>query len=220
MPTSKSYTGYVYLIGSERYGWYKIGKSINPDIRVQDLGILLPFKVDLYGLWGTGDHSRLESSFHREYQPYNINGEWFTFPAEVVEEILISYPPYFADRIFPLSIGETRIISSSPREDYDLTRMKISRVWAQPSKEEPIPADPEQPWAYGREYYSVFSGAVQEALRLNPHMDKKTARSHLKPAVRGLWCQPMDIFAKALDNAIKNLKGSVARNAETGLNSG
>ena len=33
--------GYVYLIGNSIFGWYKIGKSISPEIRIKDLGILL-----------------------------------------------------------------------------------------------------------------------------------------------------------------------------------
>jgi len=34
--------GYVYLIGSPTFGWYKIGKSRKPEIRIENLGILLP----------------------------------------------------------------------------------------------------------------------------------------------------------------------------------
>ena len=31
--------GYVYLIGTPVFGWYKIGKSKTPVVRVQNLGI-------------------------------------------------------------------------------------------------------------------------------------------------------------------------------------
>ena len=39
--------GYVYLIGTPIFGWYKIGKSKTPEVRIKDLGILLPFKLHI-----------------------------------------------------------------------------------------------------------------------------------------------------------------------------
>ena len=39
--------GFVYLIGSPLFGWYKIGKSKTPEVRVSNLGILLPFKLKI-----------------------------------------------------------------------------------------------------------------------------------------------------------------------------
>ena len=56
-PSNPSYRGYVYLIGSSRFGWYKIGKSRSATIRVQTLGILLPFKVEVFAVWMTDNPS-------------------------------------------------------------------------------------------------------------------------------------------------------------------
>jgi len=54
--------GYVYLIGTPIFGWYKIGKSITPEIRVKDLGILLPFKIKVMAIWKAENHHLMESS--------------------------------------------------------------------------------------------------------------------------------------------------------------
>ena len=57
-------SGYVYLIGSPLFGWYKIGKSKTPEIRVNHLGILLPFKIHIIGVWSAKNHSLLETTLH------------------------------------------------------------------------------------------------------------------------------------------------------------
>lgn len=88
-----SYRGYVYLIGSSRFGWYKIGKSRTAAIRVQTLGILLPFKIEVFGIWKAGDPSALEVAMHCRYAEQHINGEWFSFSPEQLTAILGSEPP-------------------------------------------------------------------------------------------------------------------------------
>ncbi len=80
--------GYVYLIGSERFKWYKIGKARRPEIRIRDLGILLPFKIRVFAVWQSEDCDRLESRLHQDYSEYNINGEWFHFANHKVREIV------------------------------------------------------------------------------------------------------------------------------------
>ena len=70
------YSGYVYLIGSPIFGWYKIGKSITPEVRIKDLGILLPFKIHVIGVWGAKNHHQLERALHEIHKDRRINGEW------------------------------------------------------------------------------------------------------------------------------------------------
>lgn len=53
-------SGYVYLIGSPIFGWYKIGKSITPEVRIKNLGILLPFKIDIICIWKAENHHKLQ----------------------------------------------------------------------------------------------------------------------------------------------------------------
>ena len=72
-------SGYVYLIGSPTFGWYKIGKSKTPEVRVKDLGILLPFKLHIIGVWAAENHHLMETALHEMYASCRINGEWFEF---------------------------------------------------------------------------------------------------------------------------------------------
>lgn len=75
-------SGYVYLIGSSTFGWYKIGKAVSPDVRVRELGILLPFKIEVFAIWRAENHHLLESVLHEKYAAFAINGEWFHFTSE------------------------------------------------------------------------------------------------------------------------------------------
>ena len=79
--------GYVYLIGSPTFGWFKIGKSKSPEVRVQNIGVLLPFKIEVIGVWKSDRHSWLEAHLHEKYTDSRINGEWFKFENHEVKAI-------------------------------------------------------------------------------------------------------------------------------------
>ncbi len=85
-------SGYVYLIGNSTFHWYKIGKAKTPEIRVSDLGILLPFKIKIFGIWKAQNHSLMETALHERYAKARINGEWFTFSDKSVQEIYTTIP--------------------------------------------------------------------------------------------------------------------------------
>lgn len=84
--------GYVYLIGNPIFKWYKIGKSVSPEVRVQELGILLPFKLTVIGVWKAADHSLLESELHARYEYCRINGEWFRFEHDEIYHLFRLLP--------------------------------------------------------------------------------------------------------------------------------
>lgn len=92
MPTQFNKHGYVYLIGSSVFGWYKIGKSKTPEVRVDALGILLPFSVELFGMWESEDRSAFESAMHARYGIHHRHGEWFSFTPIQVLDIVTSSP--------------------------------------------------------------------------------------------------------------------------------
>lgn len=92
-------TGYVYLIGSPKFGWYKIGKSIHPNIRIRDLGILLPFSIEVIALWKASNYSFLETMLHEKYAAQQINGEWFSF--DLVQLRSIFEEMIGSERVFP-----------------------------------------------------------------------------------------------------------------------
>jgi Meiotically Up-regulated Gene 113 (MUG113) protein len=84
--------GYVYLIGSPAFCWYKIGKSTRPDIRVKHLGVLLPFKIEVIAVWRAEHHHALEALLHVKYTGHRINGEWFSFDRNEVLKFLAEMP--------------------------------------------------------------------------------------------------------------------------------
>lgn len=81
--------GHVYLIGSPTFHWYKIGKSVDAAIRVTDLGILLPFRIEVIAVWKVHDHHQTEKLLHEKYEEHHINGEWFNFTHNQIRKILI-----------------------------------------------------------------------------------------------------------------------------------
>lgn len=80
------------MIGTSTFGWYKIGKAKSPEIRVKDLGVLLPFKVKVFGVWKAENHHLLEKTLHEIYDAQRINGEWFEFTGDHVTKIFESLP--------------------------------------------------------------------------------------------------------------------------------
>lgn len=80
--------GHVYLIGSRKFHWYKIGKSADARIRVTELGILLPFRVEVIAAWKANNHHELERLLHEKYATDRINGEWFSFNKQKLEQVM------------------------------------------------------------------------------------------------------------------------------------
>lgn len=109
----KPQAGYIYLIGSTQFGWYKIGRSKNAKVRIEDLGILLPFKIEVFAIWETSHSVLIEALFHEKYEAYAINGEWFTFGKKELESVIHSKQPRDARRIFPGASEENSFIAFS-----------------------------------------------------------------------------------------------------------
>ena len=84
--------GYVYIVGSTTFGWYKIGKTKNPEVRVSQLGILLPFKLEVIGIWKAANHHAMEKALHEMYKKNKINGEWFEFTKKELYAASASIP--------------------------------------------------------------------------------------------------------------------------------
>ncbi len=94
--------GYVYLLGSSEYGWYKIGKSRRPSVRAKELGILLPFEIRPIAIWESERYSALERELHEKFADDRINGEWFKFEIEHIEVLFDHLSIY--RRVFPAVI--------------------------------------------------------------------------------------------------------------------
>jgi len=80
--------GYVYLIGSSTFKWYNIGKASRAAIRVSELGILLPFRIEVIAVWKLSNYYAVERDLHEKHAANRINGEWFSFTKEEIKGIV------------------------------------------------------------------------------------------------------------------------------------
>lgn len=78
---------YVYLIGSKAFGWFKIGKAKDIAVRLDKIGILLPFKVEAIAVWAVWS-GNVEAALHRKYRDNRIHGEWFRFTKQEIKKLL------------------------------------------------------------------------------------------------------------------------------------
>lgn len=69
--------GYVYLIHAEGTNRYKIGRSVNPVARLEQLKVQSPYPLRIIDSFWTPDAINDEKSFHEQYKEYRIFGEWF-----------------------------------------------------------------------------------------------------------------------------------------------
>jgi hypothetical protein len=75
--------GYVYLIRSDS-GHYKIGRTKNPDNRIETFKLQLPIEVEYEHLVKSDDMVTLERDLHARFEAKRINGEWFDLEPEDV----------------------------------------------------------------------------------------------------------------------------------------
>lgn len=72
--------GYVYLIKSAS-GYWKIGKTINPDDRMKTFSVKLPFEVEYEHIIPCQNHHAAEDELHLRFASKRVNGEWFCLDA-------------------------------------------------------------------------------------------------------------------------------------------
>lgn len=77
----------------ERY--YKIGKSYNPQTRLQSIQTGSPFRVKLWRTYEVSNDNKIEQDIHKLLAPARKNGEWFHLYqnglAKLVDELLKEY---------------------------------------------------------------------------------------------------------------------------------
>ena len=74
--------GSVYLLKAGPY--YKIGKSINFDQRLNQIKLQLPYPIEVIHRILTDDVTGIESYWHRRFAMKRTNGEWFLLTDEDV----------------------------------------------------------------------------------------------------------------------------------------
>lgn len=86
--------GYVYLMRMETYDPsehrpHKIGKSISPVARTQQLGgTKLPYDITLLVTIETPDMDRLERELHRRFADRQMQGEWFRLTPDDIAYVI------------------------------------------------------------------------------------------------------------------------------------
>ena len=101
--------GYVYLVHAEGSKFYKIGKSTNPDRRIIQISLKMPFPVRLKKIWRSNFMSYSEKFLHSFFDHLRVNGEWFLFPDDGVDFKFLTHPTTvdrirgaYADHFFDL----------------------------------------------------------------------------------------------------------------------
>jgi len=78
--------GYVYLLKADN-GLYKIGQSKVIDERIKQLGLKLPYELELVLTIESEFYKEIEAAFHESLADKQVKGEWFRLNAEDIEAI-------------------------------------------------------------------------------------------------------------------------------------
>lgn len=81
-------SGYVYLLHGTGTDWYKIGQSINPSVRLKQLGTRAPFPIETVGVYGASDMDAEELYWHERFRSKRVEGEWFVLTKDDVSAFL------------------------------------------------------------------------------------------------------------------------------------
>lgn len=84
-------SGYIYLMRLDKpdhEGYYpcKIGKSKDVPTRQRQIGLVLPYEVELVHFVAVNDMVQAETFLHEVYAPYRMRGEWFRLPQEGIDQ--------------------------------------------------------------------------------------------------------------------------------------
>lgn len=87
-PPREGKAGYVYLIQELNDGHFKIGRTRNPNNRLETFGVKLPAKIDYICLIPTEDTHLLENNLHWLFKHRHVAGEWFALSDDDVASIV------------------------------------------------------------------------------------------------------------------------------------
>ena len=82
---NKKYKGFVYFVQGESGGAVKIGFSKNPEIRIKELQTGYPDTLKILCL--IPGNEQTEKRFHKQFDNYRLNGEWFEPVQDVFDEM-------------------------------------------------------------------------------------------------------------------------------------
>lgn len=96
--------GWIYAIKEDHAkGFTKIGFSVSPDTRVDELQVGNPRKLYIVGMWkGT---MRDEQDLQRQFEHLWVRGEWFRHSKEIDQYIKANTHPAFSNRSVAARFG-------------------------------------------------------------------------------------------------------------------
>ena len=85
-------TGYIYFVHADGTNRYKIGLTVDLDRRMKQLnGKQAPFENKLLWSIKVSDMRSAEKDLHDTFSSRRVNGEWFTFNANELDEVKGKY---------------------------------------------------------------------------------------------------------------------------------
>src|SRR4030095_4733009 len=87
-PSHPGKPGIVYLIQAQGDPPIKIGRGVNAIARLKQLQTGNPRKLVLLREIAHPEHDKLEKQLHARYNAFNVEGEWFALPPDVLEALL------------------------------------------------------------------------------------------------------------------------------------
>lgn len=114
--------GWVYFIEAERVALIKIGWSLNPETRFEQIALTAPYGLTL--LTAKAGSKTDEAAYHARYQHLRVRGEWFK-PDRSLRGLVSSLTNHYGPRPWPAPVYFTE--SEWAHEDA-IRRGKSERV--------------------------------------------------------------------------------------------
>lgn len=126
---------HVYLIWEEGTSKYKIGKANNVDDRKSTFQTGNSNLLKTIGVLATPDAERKEKYFQSKYRQYHHRGEWFSFPPQVMFEVMADFTVNDMD-VLDTPVYKLLVDNARLRRKVDSIRKKaldsignLSEVW-------------------------------------------------------------------------------------------
>jgi hypothetical protein len=84
---------YVYAIKAVGTAYVKIGFSNNPEERLKNIQVSIPFPLTFLGVWIVPSQ-KIEGTLHKKFHHIRTRGEWFKMSAKECQALLEEMLPY------------------------------------------------------------------------------------------------------------------------------
>ena len=81
----------VYALSTHDFAYVKLGMTSSLKQRFINIQTACPFKLFLWLGIRTPIPEQIESYLHKKYKEFRVNGEWFSFRQEQLDELLVFF---------------------------------------------------------------------------------------------------------------------------------